>query len=76
MDETVPAGPRPGYWTKGQWSEKITPMPDAPDAVCDLCGKSVLPAPEVEVREGEKRYHLECYVRDKRRAGRERPASD
>jgi hypothetical protein len=52
-------------------------MLDGPDVLCALCGKrSVDPAPEVEVREGEQRFHLECYVRDKRRAGRERPASD
>ena len=50
-------------------------MPDEPDVLCALCGKRVDPAPEVEVREGEKRFHLECYVRDKRRSGRDRPAS-
>ena len=49
---------------------------DEPDMLCALCGKRVDPPPEVEVREGEKRYHLECYVREKRRTGRERPASD
>jgi hypothetical protein len=55
---------------------RFSPNADEPDVLCALCGKRVDPAPEVEVREGEKRYHLECYVREKRRAGRERPTSD
>jgi hypothetical protein len=55
---------------------RFSPDADEPDVLCALCGKRVDPPPEVEVREGEKRYHLECYVRDKRRATRERPASD
>ena len=38
-------------------------------AVCAFCGKSVLRAPlesEVEVREGEKLFHLDCYLLYKR----------
>jgi hypothetical protein len=41
------------------------------DTVCDFCGKSVLRAPrglEVEVREGEKLFHLDCYRLYKRHA--------
>jgi hypothetical protein len=55
---------------------RFVPNTDEPDVLCALCGKRVDPPPEVEIREGEKRFHLACYVQDKRRAGRERPASD
>jgi hypothetical protein len=52
-------------------------MPDEPDVLCALCGKSVLPAPEVDVREGEKRFHLACFLRHKRQARPpERPQSN
>jgi len=30
------------------------------EAVCAVCGKSLVP--EVEVREGEKLFHLDCYL--------------
>jgi len=40
------------------------------EAVCALCGKLVVRAPpewEVEVREGGKLFHLDCYRLSKRR---------
>jgi hypothetical protein len=46
-------------------------------AVCAFCGKSVLRAPlesEVEVREGEKLFHLDCYLPYKRQAPNKRQA--
>jgi hypothetical protein len=47
---------------------RFSPNTDEPDVLCALCGKRVDPAPEVEVREGEKRFHLACYVDHKRQA--------
>jgi hypothetical protein len=43
-------------------------MPDPADALCADCGKRVEPPPEVQVLEGEKRFHLACYLRLKRQA--------
>ena len=40
-------------------------MPD--EVACALCGKLVTPVTEV-VHEGKKSFHLDCYVRAKRRA--------
>jgi hypothetical protein len=40
-------------------------------AVCGFCGKPVLRAAlgsEIEVREGEKLFHLDCYLPYKRQA--------
>ena len=48
-----------------------TELPIMTDAVCAACGQSVLrapPGPEVEVREGEKLSHLDCYRLYKRQA--------
>jgi hypothetical protein len=44
-----------------------------PDTVCAVCGKSVVSdRGRVEVREGERVFHLDCYRLYKRRA----PLSD
>jgi hypothetical protein len=77
MDETVPTRRGAGYWTKVQSSEKIPPMPDEPDELCAHCGKSVEPVPDVQVHEGEKRFHLACYLRSRSQASPpERPTSN
>jgi hypothetical protein len=41
------------------------------DAVCAVCGKSVVKAPlgfASDVREGDKTFHIECYRLYKRQA--------
>jgi hypothetical protein len=44
-------------------------MRETMDAVCAICGKSVVSDHgRVDVREGEKRFHLDCYRLYKRRA--------
>ena len=47
-------------------------------AVCAFCGKSVVRAAlwsEVEVREGEKLFHLDCYLPYKRQARQSLPSA-
>jgi hypothetical protein len=52
-------------------------MADEPDAVCDFCGKPVVPAPtEVDVLEGEKRFHLACYRLSKHQSLLQPPKSN
>jgi hypothetical protein len=41
------------------------------DTVCALCKKTV--GREIEVREGEKLFHLDCYLIDKRATGSRAP---
>jgi len=47
------------------------------EVVCAFCGKDVLPSRPasevVEVREGEKLFHLHCYVLYKRQDKRQAP---
>ena len=48
-------------------------MPDEPDTVCSVCGNSVLPPPDVQVCEGEQRFHLACFLHYKRQASAPEP---
>jgi hypothetical protein len=47
------------------WKPK-TRQPKPDDAVCSACGKRL--SIDADVREGEKRFHLDCYRLYKRRA--------